>query len=76
MNSDALPGVKLLLTAADVARMVRVHRSTVVRWADAGVGPVPIRFGMAGGRSATVRFDAADVERWLRESGRPAVEAS
>lgn len=57
-----------LMTAADVAKRAQVHRSTVVRWGDAGVGPRPIRLG-AVGKSATVRFDPAEVDRWLRESG-------
>lgn len=64
-------GERRLLTAAEVAERVRVHRSTVVRWADAGVGPRPIRFGMRGRRSGPVRFDSADVEEWLRRSGLP-----
>lgn len=59
-----------LLTAADVARRVQVHRSTIVRWADAGVGPRPIRFGVPG-RSVAVRFDPVDVDQWLRTCGLP-----
>ena len=57
-----------LMTAADVAKRAQVHRSTVVRWGDAGVGPRPIRLGAAG-KSATVRFDPQEVDRWLQEYG-------
>ena len=66
-------GERRLLTAAEVAERVQVHRSTVVRGADAGVGPRPIRFGMRGRRSGPVRVDPADVEEWLRRSGLPEV---
>jgi len=58
-----------LLTVAEVAGRLRVHRSTLVCWADAGVGPTPIRLGRPGLKSTTVRFDADDVERWLRARG-------
>ena len=60
-----------LLTVAEVAGRLRVHRSTLVRWADAGIGPTPIRLGRPGLKSTTVRFDADDVERWLRARGLP-----
>jgi excisionase family DNA binding protein len=60
-----------LLTVAEVASRLRVHRSTLVRWADAGIGPTPIRLGRPGLKSTTVRFDADDVERWLRARGLP-----
>ena len=60
-----------LLTVAEVPGRLRVHRSTLVRWADAGVGPTPIRLGRPGLKSTTVRFDADDVERWLGTRGLP-----
>lgn len=60
-----------LLTVAEVAGRLRVHRSTLVRWADAGVGPTPVRLGRPGLKSTTVRFDADDVERWLQARGLP-----
>lgn len=55
-----------LMTAREVASLLRVSNKSVYRWANEGLLPC-VRLG-AGGVGSTVRFRAADVER-LAEQG-------
>jgi excisionase family DNA binding protein len=51
-----------LLTAAELAKELKVSRRTLQRWRVAGTGPPFVR----AGRSPRYRW--ADVQRWLRET--------
>jgi predicted DNA-binding transcriptional regulator AlpA len=57
-----------LLRPADVERRWGVSRSTLRRWAKAGIGPRPVRL-----TDGTVRYDLAAVEEFERAlaCGRP-----
>lgn len=50
-----------LLTAKEVARMVRVDVWTFYRWLRRGLGPRALRLG------GIVRFRRRDVEAWMAE---------
>ena len=48
-----------LLSVSDLAEMLQVPVSTVYQWRYRGEGPRPIRLGRY------LRFDPADVARWI-----------
>jgi predicted DNA-binding transcriptional regulator AlpA len=52
--------VSELLTAQEVASIVRVHYETFQRWCRAGLGPRPTRI------RHVVRYAASDVHAWIR----------
>jgi excisionase family DNA binding protein len=56
-----------LLTAEEVARMLRVKLSTVEYWARPSVGRIPVQ--KVGGRN---RFRRGDLEKWLATRNRRA----
>lgn len=52
-------GLRALLSVPELASMLQVPVQTIYRWRHRGEGPRPIRVGRH------LRFDPADVERWL-----------
>jgi predicted DNA-binding transcriptional regulator AlpA len=63
MTSGAVPqGLEALLTTDEVARLLRVNRSTLSRWRSAGTGP------RVTWLSPTVpRYQRTHVEAWLHQ---------
>ena len=61
--SDLGCGMRELLTAREVARLLKVHEKTVYEWSLDGSLPA-IRFGQ--GRRQVVRFDPAAIEALTR----------
>jgi len=57
----ATPAGKELLTPAQAAEYLKVHRNTLLRWRKAGTGPPAIQMG----RQWRYRREALD--RWLAE---------
>jgi excisionase family DNA binding protein len=51
-----------LLTTAEVAKMLKVNRSSVYRWAQEGDLPF-VRF------AKTIRFKEEDVRKFIKEGG-------
>jgi excisionase family DNA binding protein len=58
-----------MLTAAELARELKVSRRTLARWRSEGSGPPFVRVG----RSPRYRW--ADVQAWLRASTGPGSQA-
>lgn len=54
-----------LLTAAQVAELVGLSVQTLYNMRLRGEGPVAYKFG---GRSGSLRYQRADVEKWLAEN--------
>lgn len=52
-----------LLTREQCARLLRVHKVTLVAWAKRGFGPPFFKIGIGGGH--TVRYDKEELVRWL-----------
>ena len=52
-----------MLTKQETAKRLRIHPESLMRMVRYGQFPAPIRVG--AGLHARVRFDEADVERWL-----------
>jgi excisionase family DNA binding protein len=57
---------KPLLTAREVAARIGIGLRTVWRWTETGTLPAPVRWGRR-----TVRWRAADIERFIYGSPRP-----
>ena len=55
-----------LLTQAEVAKLLRVDRSSVSRWTKAGILPDSVRVG-----PRTIRYEREAIENWLRSGGVP-----
>jgi len=56
-----------LLTAPETADLLRMSVETLKRWRRQDIGPKATRVG-----PRAIRYDRAEVERWLRTTGRPA----
>lgn len=56
------PDAKKLITQTEAARYLGVHRRTLRRWIDRGVGPP--RYRVATG----LKFSRADLDTWLRQN--------
>jgi excisionase family DNA binding protein len=63
-DSLSLPA---LLTLDETARVVGVHPRTLIRWAEAGAFPAPLRLG--GGERPRIRYRREDVKRFLDAQG-------
>lgn len=68
LNPPADASATLLLSAADLARELRVSIRTLRAWDAAGRIPRPIRLGHA------VRWERAELVRWLAAGGPLRVE--
>ena len=64
-GADSTSNGRGLLTVGQVAQLLNVHPHSVRRWADIGLLPC-YRLGLRGDR----RFNAGDVEVFLKSSGR------
>lgn len=53
----------MLLTTAEVAKILRVHPNTVYAWRRDNKGPKAFQLGR------TLRFRREDVESWIAEQG-------
>lgn len=56
-----------LLTTQETAQLVRMSVETLKRWRRQGIGPRPTRVG-----PKAIRYDRAEVERWLHSNSQPA----
>jgi excisionase family DNA binding protein len=55
------PGSKELLTPAEAAEYLKVHRNTLLRWRQSGTGPPAIQMGRQW------RYRRAALDQWLSE---------
>jgi len=60
--ADSIEQLEHCLTAADLSRLLNVHKLTIYRLAEAGTLP-SFRLGTC------VRFDPRAVAKWLRDRG-------
>lgn len=64
-----------LMSAAEAARYLGVHETTLMMWRKRGVGPM--YFSMSGmdlcGRKRSIRYRKADIDAWVADKLEPAV---
>ena len=61
MIMDQTPVLPVLMTSAEVAKVLQVNRSTLSRWRAAGIGPRVVWLS-----PSMPRYRRADVADWLR----------